>query len=82
MSRRWAGSAPFGVGHLTFFWAAGRSTIPRPTSRWIRTSRLFSPYDLNVIGWNPLQDILTEGVDFERVAQSPIKRFLAGRTYL
>jgi NTE family protein len=40
------------------------------------TSRLFSPYDLNVIGWNPLQDILTEGVDFERVAQSPIKLFI------
>jgi NTE family protein len=39
-------------------------------------SRLFSPYDLNMVGWNPLQDILTEGIDFERVAQSPIKLFI------
>ena len=39
-------------------------------------SRLFSPYDLNPAGWNPLRDILTEGVDFARVAQSPIKLFI------
>jgi len=39
-------------------------------------SRLFSPYDLNVTGWNPLRQILTEGVDFERVAHSPIKLFI------
>jgi NTE family protein len=39
-------------------------------------SRLFSPYDLNLTGWNPLRKILTEGVDFERVAQSPIKLFI------
>ena len=32
-------------------------------------SRLFSPYDLNPKGSNPLRDILTEIVDFERVAQ-------------
>jgi NTE family protein len=39
-------------------------------------SRLFSPYDLNPAGWNPLRDILTESVDFGRVAQSPIKLFI------
>jgi NTE family protein len=39
-------------------------------------SRLFSPYDLNLTGWNPLRTILTEGVDFERVGQSPIKLFI------
>jgi NTE family protein len=39
-------------------------------------SRLFSPYDLNLTGWNPLRSILTEGVDFERVAQSSIKLFI------
>jgi NTE family protein len=39
-------------------------------------SRLFSPYDLNLTGWNPLRKILTEGIDFERVAQSPIKLFI------
>jgi NTE family protein len=39
-------------------------------------SRLFSPYDLNLTGWNPLRKILTDGVDFARVAQSPIKLFI------
>lgn len=39
-------------------------------------SRVFSPYDLNLTGWNPLRAILTEGVDFDRVAQSPIKLFI------
>src|SRR5262249_5262556 len=39
-------------------------------------SRLLSPYDLNLTGWNPLRKILTEGVDFERVAQSSIKLFI------
>src|SRR5580692_6550643 len=39
-------------------------------------SRLFSPYDLNLTGWNPLREILTEGVDFARVSESPIKLFI------
>jgi NTE family protein len=39
-------------------------------------SRLFSPYDLNLTGWNPLREILTDDVDFERVAQSTIKLFI------
>src|SRR5215469_16182256 len=39
-------------------------------------SRLLSPYDLNLTGWNPLRNILTEGIDFERVAQSSIKLFI------
>ena len=39
-------------------------------------SRLFSPYDINPSGWNPLRNILTEEVDFERVAESPIKLFI------
>ena len=39
-------------------------------------SRLFSPYDLNLTGWNPLRQILTEGVDFTRVSESPIKLFI------
>ena len=39
-------------------------------------SRLFSPYDLNPKGSNSLRDILTEIVDFERVAQAPIKLFV------
>jgi NTE family protein len=39
-------------------------------------ARLFSPYDLNLTGWNPLRKILNEGIDFERVAESPIKVFI------
>ena len=39
-------------------------------------SRLFSPYELNLAGWNPLRKILTDGVDFEQVSQSPIKLFI------
>jgi NTE family protein len=39
-------------------------------------SRLFSPYDLNPGGFNPLQDILAKSIDFKRLAQSPIKVFV------
>lgn len=39
-------------------------------------SRLFSPYDLNPKGWNPLREILAEAIDFQRVVQSPIKLFI------
>jgi NTE family protein len=39
-------------------------------------SRLFSPYDLNPGGSNPLRAILEESVDFERLAQAPIKLFV------
>jgi NTE family protein len=39
-------------------------------------SRLFSPYDLNPGGANPLRQILAESIDFERLAQAPIKLFV------
>jgi NTE family protein len=39
-------------------------------------SRLFSPYDLGVAGLNPLRDILTAHIDFERLRASPIKIFV------
>jgi NTE family protein len=39
-------------------------------------SRLFSPYDLNPGGSNPLRDILAEIIDFERLAQAPIRVFV------
>ncbi len=38
--------------------------------------RLFSPYDLNPLGANPLRGILAECVDFARVALSPIRLFV------
>ena len=39
-------------------------------------SRIFSPYDLNPRGFNPLRDILAESIDFSRLAQAPIKLFI------
>ena len=39
-------------------------------------ARVFSPYDLNPGGFNPLRDILVESVDFVRVAQASIKLFV------
>src|SRR6516225_9891673 len=39
-------------------------------------SRIFSPYDLNPHGFNPLRDILAESIDFIRLARSPIKLFI------
>jgi NTE family protein len=39
-------------------------------------SRMFSPYDLNPAGANPLRDILAETIDFDRLAKAPIKLFI------
>ncbi len=39
-------------------------------------SRVFSPYDLNPHGFNPLISILDESIDFRRLVQSPIKLFV------
>jgi NTE family protein len=39
-------------------------------------ARLFSPYDLNPTGANPLRDILGECVDFGRLADAEIKLFI------
>ena len=39
-------------------------------------SRIFSPYDLNPMGFNPLRNVLAESIDFERLATSPIKLFI------
>ncbi|MDR2240449.1 MAG: patatin-like phospholipase family protein [Zoogloeaceae bacterium] len=39
-------------------------------------SRVFSPYHLNPLGLNPLRGILAEAVDFERLADSPVKVFV------
>src|SRR5262249_53697897 len=35
-------------------------------------SRVFSPYDLNFAGANPLRQVLLKSVDFAQVARSPI----------
>src|SRR6516225_10426648 len=39
-------------------------------------ARVFSPYDLNPGGSNPLQQILAECIDFERLGRAPIKLFV------
>ena len=39
-------------------------------------SRLFSPYELNSGGANPLREILANCIDFDRVAKAPIKLFV------
>jgi NTE family protein len=39
-------------------------------------SRLVSPYDLNPMGRNLLREILSELIDFERLAEAPIKLFI------
>jgi NTE family protein len=39
-------------------------------------SRVFSPYELNPMGANPLREILRQCVDFERLARSQVKLFV------
>src|SRR6201988_1856432 len=39
-------------------------------------ARLFSPYDLNPGGFNPLRQILAECIDFERLGRAPVKLFV------
>jgi NTE family protein len=41
-------------------------------------SRMMSPYQLNPWNWNPLQRVLEQAVDFERLrARTPVKLFLS-----
>jgi NTE family protein len=64
-----------------------RSPLDRLMGRWTLDtspayvvmdlmSRLFSPYDLNPLGFDPLRRVLAESVDFDRLAHSPIKLFI------
>ena len=39
-------------------------------------SRVFSPYDVNPAGLNPLRSVLSACVDFDRLAAAPIKLFV------
>jgi NTE family protein len=39
-------------------------------------ARVFSPYDLNPLGANPLRDILSETIDFADLSDGPIKLFV------
>jgi len=39
-------------------------------------ARVFSPYDLNPLGTNPLRDILSAAIDFAELSRAPIKLFV------
>jgi NTE family protein len=75
------------VSHAARFSPFKRSPLDVLLGRWTMdtsplflafdiAARVFSPYDLNPGGANPMRDILAECVDFARLAQSPIKLFV------
>lgn len=39
-------------------------------------ARVFSPYDLNPVGLNPLRDVLEDSIDFSRLAKSAMRLFV------
>src|SRR5271166_6200060 len=64
-----------------------RSPLDRMMDRWTLDtspaylvmdlmSRVFSPYDLNPSGHNPITAILAESIDFAHLAEAPIKLFI------
>ena len=75
------------VSRAAAFSPLQRSPLDRLMGRWtLDTSpayvamdlmaRVLSPYDLNPFGLNPLRAILTESIDFDRLAGAPIKLFI------
>jgi NTE family protein len=75
------------VAQAATFSPLQRTPLDRVLGRWTLDSspafisfdlmaRLLSPYDLNPHGYNPLEAILRHSIDFDRVAQSPIKLFV------
>jgi NTE family protein len=75
------------VSRAAAFSPLQRSPLDRLMGRWtLDTSpayvamdlmtRVFSPYDLNPAGHNPLSAILAESIDFDRLANSPILLFV------
>jgi NTE family protein len=75
------------VSRAAAFSPLQRSPLERLMGRWTldtspayiamdMMSRVFSPYDLNPMGFNPLRQVLAESIDFERLATSPIKLFI------
>lgn len=75
------------VSRAAAFSPLQRSPMERLMGRWTLDtspvylamdlmSRVFSPYDLNPAGFNPLRRVLAESIDFERLVTSPIKLFI------
>src|ERR1700736_2330769 len=75
------------VSRAAAFSPMQRSPLDRLMGRWtLDTSpayvamalmaRVLSPYDLNPLGLNPLRDILTDSINFGRLARAPIRLFI------
>jgi NTE family protein len=75
------------VARAALFSPLQRTPVDRALGRWSLDNspvfvgfelmaRIFSPYDLNPRGYNPLVSILEESIDFEQLAQSSIKLFI------
>jgi NTE family protein len=75
------------VSHAARFSPLQRSPLDRLTGRWSidnsptylafdLMTRMFSPYYLNPLDYNPLRAILAESIDFQRLARSSIKLFI------
>ncbi len=75
------------VSEAATFSPLQRSPLDRLMGRWTLDTypayvimnlmaRVLSPYDLNPLGLNPLRKILTETIDFERLARAPIRLFI------
>jgi NTE family protein len=75
------------VSRAAAFSQLQRSPLDRLMGRWtLDTSpayvvmdlmaRVLSPYDLNPLGFNPLRTILTDSINFGRLARAPIRLFI------
>lgn len=75
------------VSRAAAFSPLQRSPLDRLMGRWtLDTSpayvvmdlmaRVLSPYDLNPLGFNPLRTILTDSINFGRLAHAPIRLFI------
>ena len=75
------------VSRAAAFSPLQRSPLDRFMGRWTLDtspayvaidlmSRIFSPYNLNPLGLNPLRGTLAKAIDFNRLARSPIKLFV------
>jgi NTE family protein len=60
--------------------ASASALWPDPAKTYVSMTRYFSPYQLNPLNVNPLRDILTEQVDFERLRKDRRVRLFISAT--